>query len=107
MDYKIKAKEELLAAISSGKQDSVKIFSIGRNIIKSMPSKESVKSIITSGLILSFNQHRVQYLGSLSTDNELVFFNIKEDRIVLNGEEKMVAYLYDEKTNTIVVKIMD
>lgn len=107
MNNKDKATQELLTAITTGKQDSVKMFSVGRNIMKSMPYEESVKSIITRDLILAFNQHKVQYIGTLSTENELVFFNIKEDRIVLNGVEKTVAYLYDATTNSIVVKIID
>lgn len=107
MNYKEKATQELLTALSSGKQDSVKMFSVGRNIMKSVPCNESVKSIITIELIMAFNQYKVQYIGSLSTDDELVFFNIKEDRITLKGEEKIVGYIYDETTNCIVVKIID
>lgn len=108
MNYKEKAKSELIWAIAHGKQDAVKMFSIGRNIIKSLPASESVKSIIDDqDIYIQFNQANVQYIASLSTDNDLVFFNTKEDKIILNREEKIVSYLYDEKSGRIVFKVMD
>ena len=99
--------EELLPAISRGKQESVRIFSVGRNILKSLPQEESVKSIADANLITAFNQQNVQHLGTLSTDDELVFFYMKEDKIKLNGIEKIVSYIYDQEHSCIVVKIID
>lgn len=75
--------------------------------MKSIPNSDSVKAIIDSNLIMAFNQLKVQHIGSLSTDNELVFLNNKEDKIVLNGELKTIAYLYEEKIKGIVVRIID
>lgn len=107
MQNKEKVIEELLLAISRGKQESVRIFSVGRNILKSLPQEESEKSIVDANLINAFNEHNVQHLGTLSTDDELVFFYMKEDKVILNGIEKIVSYIYDQKHSCIVVKIID
>lgn len=85
-----------------------RLFAVGRSCVPALDAAESMQDIVAvmPNSILQFAQENVQYLDSISSANELAFFDITPDETVIAGVKHTAHYKYDQLTGTIIITII-
>lgn len=98
---------ELLNALQNLRENRPEwFFSIGRNVIPSLPKEMTMKDFFNKIPYkeIAFSQEKAQYISRLSGE-DVVFFDNKVVPTTINGEKATIYFRFDEEKMMIIGEV--